>query len=208
MGLVTREGVTKTQHAWDVDDGMTALPIYDSPNNAWRTDHNRSDVEKVDYHRGSDISSDLSSKKIDDYIIPSITEGDTSFKDPFEKNNIQWGFDFTSVKQSKFGGFLKKHGLKSLGDATVYGKKTHMWANSETGLMLLSGGKIHEGNDVLYLSYLRFEIPPKNKKYLMSALRDLRGSRRLKKTDIENENGIGGGIAIFIKEEDPTGGFI
>lgn len=46
--LVTRHGVTKSQHAWDVDDGMIAEPVYPKPTDAWRTDHNRSDVQGVD----------------------------------------------------------------------------------------------------------------------------------------------------------------
>lgn len=44
----TREGVTKTRHAWAVDDGMATMLNYDDPDSGWRGDHNRSDVVFVD----------------------------------------------------------------------------------------------------------------------------------------------------------------
>jgi hypothetical protein len=46
--LVTREGVTKTEHAWAIDDSLKAHPTYETPTDAWRGDHNRSDVVNVD----------------------------------------------------------------------------------------------------------------------------------------------------------------
>ncbi len=72
--LVTRHGVTKTQHAWDVDDGMVASPIHSKPNDEWRDDHNRSDVVNVDYH-GSSKSSQVWINKWEQERIEYVKRG-------------------------------------------------------------------------------------------------------------------------------------
>ncbi len=57
MGLETREGVTKTRHAWQVDDALSPGPkrVYGEKNPDWMIRHNRRDVLSIDHPSNRDF---------------------------------------------------------------------------------------------------------------------------------------------------------
>jgi len=157
MGLVTREGVTKTQHAWDVDDGMTALPIYDLPNDLWRADHNRSDVNKVDYNRATDADKPKLPKK--QKMKPAIkSEWKTMLSELESGNPIIVAGDDWNKKIPELNGFVPqkyRSSIKHLGYGYFIGETEHGSFKFDGG-----GAMKHVSDDGQTISWSILQAPP------------------------------------------------
>jgi len=55
--LITREGVTKTAHAWRIDDSLSPnrKHVFDEKNREWQVLHNRRDVLTIDHPSNRDV---------------------------------------------------------------------------------------------------------------------------------------------------------
>jgi hypothetical protein len=105
--LVTREGVTKTAHAWRIDDSLKAEPVYGEATDEWRRDHNRSDVVDVDYPSPRSIDFPFEIQEPDE-PPPSRVVFTSPYETEFQKVQVK-----TEGGQPAFIGVPKKRIPKS-----------------------------------------------------------------------------------------------